>query len=303
MTNNIKLATRKSPLALMQANMVKDFLIQNGVFNEIELISMSTSGDTLDNETFKKEGGKGLFLKELESALLKGQADIAVHSMKDVPATLDARFNVSSIMKREDPRDVFISHKHKTLYDIKTGIIGSSSPRRQAILKHINVGIKSIEIRGNIQTRLEKLKKEKLDGIILAKSGLKRMGLDAIITESLDVDDFVPSPGQGILCLESLSKNDYVMKRIKKVVHANTEICGSTERIFASNMNGDCSSPIGAYAEIEKDLLTLTGYVASIDGTKFIKNKVSGKKDDYKKLAEDLSQVFLKMGSKRLLKC
>ena len=303
MTNNIKLATRKSPLALMQANMVKDFLIKNGVFNEIELISMSTSGDTLDNETFKKEGGKGLFLKELESALLKGQADIAVHSMKDVPATLDARFNVSSIMRREDPRDVFISNKHKTLYDIKTGIIGSSSPRRQAILKHINVGIKSIEIRGNIQTRLEKLKKEKLDGIILAKSGLKRMGLDAIITESLDVDDFVPSPGQGILCIESLSKNDYVMKRIKKVVHANTEICGSTERIFASNMNGDCSSPIGAYAEIEKDLLTLTGYVASIDGTKFIKNKVSGKKDNYKNLAEDLSQVFLKMGSKRLLKC
>ena len=303
MTNNIKLATRKSPLALMQANMVKDFLIKNGVFNEIELISMSTSGDTLDNETFKKEGGKGLFLKELESALLKGQADIAVHSMKDVPATLDARFNVSSIMRREDPRDVFISNKHKTLYDIKSGVIGSSSPRRQAILKHINAGIKSIEIRGNIQTRLEKLKKEKLDGIILAKSGLKRMGLDAIITESLDVDDFVPSPGQGILCLESLSKNDYVMKRIKKVVHANTEICGATERIFASNMNGDCSSPIWAYAEIEKDLLTLTGYVASIDGTKFIKNKVSGKKDNYKKLAEDLSQVFLKMGSKRLLKC
>ena len=303
MTNNIKLATRKSPLALMQANMVKDFLIKNGVFNEIELISMSTSGDTLDNETFKKEGGKGLFLKELESALLKGQADIAVHCMKDVPATLDARFNVSSIMRREDPRDVFISNKHKTLYDIKSGVIGSSSPRRQAILKHINAGIKSIEIRGNIQTRLEKLKKEKLDGIILAKSGLKRMGLDAIITESLDVDDFVPSPGQGILCLESLSKNDYVMKRIKKVVHANTEICGSTERIFASNMNGDCSSPIGAYAEIEKDLLTLTGYVASIDGTKFIKNKVSGKKDNYKNLAEDLSQVFLKMGSKRLLKC
>jgi hydroxymethylbilane synthase len=206
-------------------------------------------------------------------------------------------------MKREDPRDAFISHKHKALSDIETGVIGSSSPRRQAILKHLNAGIKSIEIRGNIQTRLEKLKREKLDGIILAKSGLKRMGLEAIITESLNIDDFVPSPGQGILCLESLSKNDYVMKRIKKVVHADTEICGSTERIFASNMNGDCSSPIGAYAEIEKDLLTLTGYVASIDGTKFIKNKVSGKKDNYKKLAEDLSQVFLKMGSKRLLKC
>tara|TARA_B100001059_G_C17779093_1_gene553046 strand:- start:678 stop:1589 length:912 start_codon:yes stop_codon:yes gene_type:complete len=303
MTNNIKLATRKSPLALMQANMVKGFLIENGVFDEVELISMSTSGDTLDNERFKKEGGKGLFLKELETALLEGQADIAVHSMKDVPANLDARFKISSIMRREDPRDVFISNEHKTLSDIKTGVIGSSSPRRQAILQHINADIKSIEIRGNIQTRLEKLKKEKLDGIILAKSGLKRMGLDDVVSESLDVDDFVPSPGQGILCIECLSKNDHVMKRIRKVVHTNTEICGIAERIFASNMNGDCLSPIGAYAVIENGLLTLTGYVASIDGKKFIKNKVSGKKDDYIRLAENLSKVFIKMGSKRLLKC
>ena len=303
MTNNIKLATRKSPLALAQANMVKNFLIDNGVFDKVELISMSTSGDTVDNKIFKKEGGKGLFLKELEYALLEGEADIAVHSMKDVPAKLDERFNISTIMEREDPRDAFISDKHKTLSDIETGVIGSSSPRRQAIIKHMNSNIKSKEIRGNIQTRLQKLKKEQLDGIILAKSGLRRMGLDHVVTESLDVNDFVPSPGQGILCIECLSKNDFVIKRIKKVMHVDTEICGAAERIFARNMDGDCLSPIGAHAVIEKNLLTITGYVASIDGTKFIKNKVSGKKDAYEELAEDLSDVFIKMGSKRMLKC
>ena len=125
MTTNIILATRKSPLALAQANMVKNFLIVNGVFKKIELLSMSTSGDTMDNEMFKKEGGKGLFLKELERALLQGDADIAVHSMKDVPAKLDERFKISSVMEREDPIDVFISEKHKALSDIETGIICS----------------------------------------------------------------------------------------------------------------------------------------------------------------------------------
>lgn len=303
MTDNIKLATRKSPLALMQANMVKKHLEESKVFNEVELVSMSTSGDTVDDQTFKKEGGKGLFLKELESALLKGEVDIAVHSMKDVPARLDPRFAVSSIMKREDARDVFVSNKYKTLTEIKAGVVGSSSPRRQAMIKHIYNGIESVEIRGNIQTRLRKLDKEKMDGIILAKAGLKRMNMENIISEDLDVNEFVPSPGQGILCIECLARNAIVIKKINKVVHENTEICGLAERIFSQNMNGDCLSPIGAYAEIEHGVLTLIGYVASIDGTKFIKNKISGNKHEYSVLAEKLSNIFIKMGSKRMLKC
>lgn len=303
MIDNIKLATRKSPLAMIQANLVKKLLLENKIFSTVDLISMTTSGDTLDDASFKKKGGKGLFLKELENALLKGKADIAVHSMKDVPAALDNRFCISSIMQREDPRDVFISNKYKALSDIQAGVVGSSSPRRQAIVKHINSNIKSKEIRGNIQTRLKKLKKEELDGIILAKSGLKRMGLSNIVTECLDVDDFVPAPGQGTLCIEYLSKNDFIMKKIKKVIHTNTEICARAERIFAKNMNGDCSSPIGVYAEIHESTLTITGYVASVNGAKFIKNKISGDRNDYKQLADELSDVFIKMGSKRMLKC
>ena len=303
MTDNIKLATRKSPLALKQANIVKDYLLNNNIFKNIELVSMSTSGDTVDSKEFKKHGGKGLFLKELESALIKEKVDIAVHSMKDVPAKIDKRFVITSIMKREDPRDVFISNKFKALSEINTGTIGSSSPRRQAIVKHLFKGIKTTEIRGNINTRLNKLNEEKMDGIILAKAGLERMGMENVITESLGTDYFVPSPGQGILCIECVSKNTSLIKKIKKNADYNTEICGTAERIFAAQMDGDCLSPIGAYAEIKKGVLTITGYVASLDGKKFIKNKIAGRVDDYKKLAQELSSVFLTMGAKRMLKC
>ena len=255
--NKIKLATRKSPLALKQANMVRDYLIDNKTFSEIILVPMTTAGDKVDSQTFKRDGGKGLFLKELESCLISGEADIAIHSMKDVPAKVDPRFAVSTIMKREDPRDVFISEKHKRLADVQKGTIGSSSPRRQAMLKNKYGNLETKEIRGNIQTRLKKLKGDNLDGIILAKAGLKRMSMSDVITESLDLNDFLPSPGQGILCLECLSTNETIIKKIKKVIDKNTEICSITERLFAENIDGDCLSPIGAHAVIKNNLLTL----------------------------------------------
>ena len=303
MTNYIKLATRKSPLALKQANTVKEYLIRNNVFEEIEIISMKTTGDIVDSETFKKEGGKGLFLKELEKLLIESKADIAVHSMKDVPALVDSKFEVVSVMKREDPSDVFISKKYKSLSDIKYGTIGSSSPRRQAMIKHKNKNINTLEIRGNIHTRIDKIGMNKVDGIILAKAGLKRMEMQHLITEELSLDEFVPSPGQGVLCIEYLSNNMMVKKKLRKIMHGNTEICSSAERLFAANMNGNCLSPIGAYAVIENNVLTLTGYVASLDGKKYIKNKISGKKEDSAQLVNELSKVFINMGSKKLLKC
>tara|TARA_B100001057_G_scaffold210479_1_gene211012 strand:+ start:1834 stop:2745 length:912 start_codon:yes stop_codon:yes gene_type:complete len=303
MTNYIKLATRKSPLALKQANTVKEYLIRNNVFEKIEIIPMRTSGDIVDSETFKKEGGKGLFLKELEKLLIESKADIAVHSMKDVPALIDSKFEVVSVMKREDPSDVFISKTYKSLSDIKYGTIGSSSPRRQAMIKHKNKNINTLEIRGNIHTRIDKIGMNKIDGIILAKAGLKRMDMQHLITEELSLDEFVPSPGQGVLCIEYLSNNMMVKKKLRKIMHSNTEICSAAERLFAANMNGNCLSPIGAFAVIKNNVLTLTGYVASLDGKKYIKNKISGKKEDSAQLANELSKVFIDMGSKKLLKC
>tara|TARA_Y100000768_G_scaffold329783_1_gene268212 strand:+ start:248 stop:1159 length:912 start_codon:yes stop_codon:yes gene_type:complete len=303
MTKNIKLATRKSPLAIKQANMVKKHLTDKSIFERIEIVPMSTSGDTVDAETFKKEGGKGLFLKELEKLLLESKADIAVHSMKDVPALLDDKFQVISIMKREDPRDVFISEKFKCLNDVTNGTIGSSSPRRQSIIKSKNKNINTIAIRGNIQTRIKKMHQDTIDGIILAKAGLNRMGMNDLITEELSLDEFVPSPGQGILCIEYLSNNETVKKKLEKIVHNNTEICSIAERHFAAKMGGNCLSPIGAYAEISNGKLTITGYVASLDGEKYIRNKITGNEKDYINLANKLSKVFIDMGSKKLLRC
>ncbi len=300
--NNIKLATRNSPLALKQANIVSDYLIENKVFDKVSLLPMTTAGDKVDSQTFKRNGGKGLFLKELENSLLSKDADIAIHSMKDVPAKLDSRFSVSTIMKREDARDVFISKKYKRLADIESGVIGSSSPRRQAMVKNKYCKIETREIRGNIQTRLKKLKDNQLDGIILARAGLERMNLSDLITESLNLNDFIPSPGQGILCLEYLSTSENIIKKIKKIVDINTEICSVAERLFAENIDGDCLSPIGAHAVIKNNQLTLTGYVGSLDGKDYIKNKISGRKDDYIKLSNKLSDVFIKLGAKRMLK-
>ena len=182
MQDNIKLATRESPLALRQANIVKEYLLENNVFNKIDIVAMSTSGDRADNETFKRNGGKGLFLKELENALVEGKAHIAVHSMKDVPARVNDRFLISSIMEREDPCDVFISNSYKSIEEISSGTIGSSSPRRQAMIKSLGKNINVIEMRGNINTRLKKLKNSNIDGIILAKAGLRRMKMDNLIT-------------------------------------------------------------------------------------------------------------------------
>jgi len=303
MTDYIRLATRKSPLALRQANMVKEYLLKNNIFKKIEIVSISTSGDRVNSETFKKEGGKGLFLKELEKLLVDLEADIAVHSMKDVPALIDSKFKVISVMKRDEPGDVFISKKYKSLSDITSGTIGSSSPRRQAMIKHKNKNINISEVRGNINTRIDRIDKDKIDGIILAKAGLNRMNMQHLITEDLDLDEFVPSPGQGILCIEYLSNNSIIKKKLRRISHSDTEICSTAERLFAASMEGDCMSPIGAHAVIKDNMLTITGYIASLDGKKYIKSKVSGKKENFNQLAHKLTKVFIDMGSKKLLKC
>ena len=303
MTDYIRLATRKSPLALRQANMVKEYLLKNNIFKKIEIVSISTSGDRVNSETFKKEGGKGLFLKELEKLLVDLEADIAVHSMKDVPALIDSKFKVISVMKRDEPGDVFISKKYRSLNDITSGTIGSSSPRRQAMIKHKNKNINISEVRGNINTRIDRIDKDKIDGIILAKAGLNRMNMQHLITEDLDLDEFVPSPGQGILCIEYLSNNSIIKKKLRRISHSDTEICSTAERLFAASMEGDCMSPIGAHAVIKDNMLTITGYIASLDGKKYIKSKVSGKKENFNQLAHKLTKVFIDMGSKKLLKC
>ena len=206
MNNIIRIATRNSPLALMQAKMVEAILKKDA---EVNIKPMTSSGDKVSDKVFKEHGGKGLFLKELEESLLNQETDIAVHSLKDVPAKISNKFDIITILNRENPSDALVSEKYKSVYDLpKNAIIGTSSPRRTSMLRNISNSSKIINLRGNIQTRLKKMKEEKMDGIILAAAGLHRLSMKDKISQYIETDEFVPSAGQGILCIEYLKTNN-----------------------------------------------------------------------------------------------
>ena len=300
MKDIIRIATRKSPLALKQANVVKE-LIQTG--KDCEIVAMTSSGDTLSNKKFKEHGGKGLFLKELEESLIADQSDIAVHSLKDVPAVVENRFRIASISKRENPADVLISDKYKSIEEMpNNAIIGTSSPRRLAMLKNISKNFDVVSLRGNIQTRLEKMKSNKLDGIILAAAGLHRMGLENQIKQYLPLDKFTPSAGQGILCVQYLKENKKIREIISRFVDTNVQACADIEREFIKYIHGDCMSPIGVHATIKNKEIMVTAYVSSPDGHRHIRSKYVSKASSGDKPGEKLAKVFLKQGVKKLLK-
>ncbi len=299
----IRIATRKSPLALIQANIVKHLLEQTNDFNAVDLIPMSTSGDTATKEVFKARGGKGLFLKELEQSLLDDDADIAVHSLKDVPASLDKRFSLLTITERADPSDVLISKKFKSIDSLPNGaLIGTSSPRRIALLKAASNNIKIKEIRGNIQTRIDKLKNEDLDGIILAAAGIHRLSIDSDYSNKLPSDIFIPSAGQGVLCVEYLKKNKQLTNILTKHVDKETQACADAERSFINKIGGDCMSPIGVNANIIENNIMINAVVSDINGENYIKSKYIDKKNNAVLAGEKLAKIFIKQGARKLFK-
>lgn len=299
----IRIATRKSPLALIQANIVKHLLEQTNDFNAVDLIPMSTSGDTATKEVFKARGGKGLFLKELEQSLLDDDADIAVHSLKDVPASLDRRFSLLTITERADPSDVLISKKFKSIDSLPNGaLIGTSSPRRIALLKAASNNIKIKEIRGNIQTRIDKLKNEDLDGIILAAAGIHRLSIDSDYSNKLPSDIFIPSAGQGVLCVEYLKKNKQLTNILTKHVDKETQACADAERSFINKIGGDCMSPIGVNANIIENNIMINAVVSDINGENYIKSKYIDKKNNAVLAGEKLAKIFIKQGARKLFK-
>ena len=299
MKNIIRIATRNSPLALKQANMVKDLLTPS---SDCKIISMSSSGDTVSQKAFKEHGGKGLFLKELEESLLKGNCDIAVHSLKDVPAVIDKKFKIITISKREVSSDVLVSDDYKSIEEMpKDSIIGTSSPRRAAILRNISQDFKIIDIRGNIHTRLTKMNNKNLDGIILAAAGLRRMGLENKIRKYLSLDKFVPSAGQGILCIELLRNEKKIEKILEKLCVKNVQDCADIERQFVRAIDGDCMSPIGVHARINKNKIIIDAYVSTLDGKRHIKVKHEDDVSNKQNVGEELADIFLKQGAKKLL--
>ena len=299
MKNIIKLATRNSPLALKQADMVKQLMSKSC---EIMIVPMTSSGDTVSQKVFKQHGGKGLFLKELEESLLNKKCDIAVHSLKDVPAILNKKFKIISISEREDSADALVSENFNCIEELpKNAVIGTSSPRRISMLKKYSRDFKIVEIRGNIQTRLKKMKEENIDGIILAAAGLHRMGLKDKIKQYLPLENFIPSAGQGILCIEYLESNHVIEKILSKHAIKKVQVCADIERNFIKSINGDCMSPIGVHARYMNDKIEVCAYVSDIDGQNNIRTKYEDASEEDVNAGEKLAQIFIQQGARKLL--
>ncbi|MDB4832162.1 hydroxymethylbilane synthase [Methylophilaceae bacterium] len=302
MIKKITIASRESPLAMWQAEHIKTQL--NLLYPDltIQIKGVKTQGDIILDKSLATIGGKGLFIKELEQALLNKDADLAVHSMKDLPMNIMEDFQLAAITKREDPRDAFISELYNSLDDLPAGsVVGTSSLRRQSQIKAKYPHLEIRPLRGNLQTRLNKLKKGDYAAIILAAAGLIRLGLKEKITMFLETNISIPAVGQGALGIEILSGNEELHTLIKPLNDENSARCVLAERMVSRSLAGSCTVPLGAYAFIEKESLIINGFVATPDGNHFIHAETKGDKAQFYSLGESLSQLLIDQGAKELL--
>ncbi len=294
----IKIGTRNSKLALWQANHVADLLDAGGY--QPELVPIETKGDKILNVTLSKIGSKGVFTEELEMSLMRGRVDIAVHSAKDLPSVLPDGFRILSFCERESPDDVIVSDREIDLNDSNL-VLGTSSTRRIALLKHFYPHIKTIDARGNLQTRVEKLKTGLMGGLILAYAGVLRMKLDHMVQYWFDIERFTPPVGQGAVAIEVHERLDAELaEKIKSLTnHKLTEQLISVERAFLRRMDGGCSIPVFGLAQMEQDgQIELTGGIASLDGKQLIKRTMYGSGEQ---LGVSLADEILESGGKKVL--
>jgi len=302
MNKTIKIGTRGSKLALWQANWVKSALNAGHTSIAVELVPIKTRGDKILDVPLAKVGGKGLFVKEIEDALLNGRIDLAVHSMKDMPSEIPDGLCIGAIPEREIPQDVLISKKGLLLTGLMPGArIGTSSLRRSAQLLHARPDLVILPLRGNLDTRLKKLETENLDAIILAAAGVKRLGLENRITEYLDENVMLPAVGQGALCIEIRQNDPEIEPIIAALNHQETWTAVMGERAFLNRLEGGCQVPIAAHGKIEKDTFTLCGLVAAVDGTTVIKETLSGPEDSSESIGVNLADRLLSMGAKTIM--
>ena len=282
-TDLIRIGTRGSALALAQAEETRARLMAaHGLPNDaFEIVVISTSGDRIQDRPLSEAGGKGLFTKEIEEALLSGGIDIAVHSSKDMPTMLPDGLELSAFLEREDVRDAYIGRAAPKLADLpQNAIVGSSSLRRQALVRRLRPDIEMVLYRGNVQTRLRKLAEGVVDGTLLANAGLKRLALDHVITELLPVEAFPPAPGQGAICIESRIGDRRVLDLIAPISHERTTQALSCERAFLATLDGSCRTPLAGYAQIDGDALSFFGMILSPDGRQVHEIRREGKADD-----------------------
>ena len=300
--SQLSIATRKSPLAMWQAEFVKRQLLEQHPHLSIDLIGMSTQGDVLLDVPLAKIGGKGLFIKELEEQMLAGNAHLAVHSMKDLPAVLPEGFAIGAVMTRHNPLDAFVSNTYACLDDLPQGaIVGTSSLRRKSQLLAIRPDLQLQDLRGNIQTRMRKLDEGQYDAIILAAAGLERMGLPERIRSVIAAEVCLPAVAQGALAIEVLAKDASTQAFVDCLNDESTLACVRAERAMNAALEGGCQVPIGSYAIWQGDQIWLRGLVASLDGQTIIRGERKGAAADALWMGEDLAQELLAKGAKSIL--
>jgi len=309
----LRIATRESPLAMWQAKHVKSRIQQHHPGLEVELFSMKTQGDRILDKPLSLVGGKGLFIKELEQALYDHQADIAVHSMKDVTIDMQEGLQLPVILKREDPHDVFISDKYKRINDLPQGaVVGTSSLRRKCQLMAWRGDLNIKDLRGNVGTRLKKLDDGEYDAIILAAAGVMRLGLEDRISEIISTDIILPAIGQGAIGIQMRTEDNDVLDKIYSLNDVVTQQQVETERIVSRRLFGGCQLPIAAYAEVYQENIgqeklgqeniKITGMVGRVDGSEIIKDSVSGRIEEREALGLQLAETLLKKGADDILK-
>ena len=297
----LRIGTRASQLALWQANWIKSELERVYPGIEVELIKIKTTGDKILDVPLAQVGGKGLFVKEIEEAMLRGEIDLAVHSMKDVPTEFPEGLGLVVTTKREDPRDAFISDKVR-FSELRQGArIGTSALRRQAQLLKARPDLEMVIIRGNVETRIRKLKEDNLDAVILAAAGLNRLGFTDVVTELLDTDFSIPAIGQGALGLECRLDDSATIEALAFLNHADTAAAVAAERALLKRCEGGCQVPIAAHGTVSGDTLTLVGFIASVDGKQTVRDNISGSTADAVKLGTELADRLLAAGGKAIL--
>ena len=298
----IRIATRKSALALWQAEHVAKLLRRTDQVDDVELVPLSTRGDEVLDRSLQKIGGKGLFIKELEIAISEGDADIAVHSMKDVPAEVPAAFTIAAVLKRANHADALVSHNGAQLSELEHGaLIGSSSLRRQAQLKMLRPDLVIESLRGNVNTRIDKLDNGDYDAIVLAAAGLERLELASRISQQFRPDEMLPAATQGVIGIECLASNAALIDVLRQLNHDSTERTTFAERAIAATLDASCQSPVAAFATGSGDTLTVTALVALPDGSENLRDSLSGPAMDAAHLGQELAGRLLARGARELL--
>ena len=302
MTDRIRIATRKSKLALWQARHLKQRLEETHAGLAVEIVGMVTEGDRNKRSPLGEIGGKGVFVKQLEQGLLEGDVEVAMHCMKDVPGVLPDGLQITTMLPREDPRDALVSLEYSSLRDLPVGArVGSSSLRRKLQLKHIRPDLNYQELRGNVDTRLKKLADGEYDGIIAATAGLIRLGLKERISEIIATNISIPSAGQGALGIETRIGDDGVNRLLADLNHPDTLDCVTCEREISIGLEASCNLPIAAFASLSGDDMTLMSYISDLSGKQFIKLTQTSHRDRALQMAAAMVVELQNKGASKLM--